>query len=358
MSRGLSLPARSRLIRRSLIGVIIVLLLVIAAAIGWYSYMKSPRATTGPTQLVIIESGTPPRGIGKQLESKGLIRSELAFYIYIRLHGIRDKLQAGTYRLSPTQSLESVVTTLVSGRQDSFSITFYPGATLYDHSNIAVDKRTDVYTMLIKAGYSDSEIKAAFADKYSSPLFTGKPAGTTLEGYVYGDTFVFDTGTSVHDILQRTFDTFWEKIAASGFENKVRTHGLSLYQAITLASIVQREVSDADDQRQVAQVFYLRLKQDMALGSDVTYIYAANQMGTAATPELDSPYNTRIHAGLPPGPIASPGMSALDAVANPAAGDYLYFVAGYDGKTYFSKTNEQHEQNVSDHCKTLCYTNS
>src|SRR5207248_2549788 len=98
--------------------------------------------------------------------------------------------------------------------------------------------------------------------------------------------------------------------------------GLNLYQGITLASIIQREVPGAADQKQVAQVFLTRLGMEMPLGSDVTYQYAAKKMGVTPSPDLDSPYNTRKYPGLPPGPIASPGLTALQAVANPAAGNY------------------------------------
>jgi UPF0755 protein len=90
------------------------------------------------------------------------------------------------------------------------------------------------------------------------------------------------------------------------------------------------------------------------LGSDVTFIYAAKKLGVEATPTLESPYNTRIHPGLPPGPISSPGLSALQAVANPAAGDYTYFLAGDDGKTYFAHTFEEHEANIVNHCQKNC----
>jgi UPF0755 protein len=129
-----------------------------------------------------------------------------------------------------------------------------------------------------------------------------------------------------------------------------------LYEGITLASIVQREASTPADQQQVAQVFYSRLAIGMQLGSDVTYQYIADKTGVARDPGLDSPYNTRRYTGLPPGPIAVPGSSALLAVANPAEGDYLYFLAGDDGATYFARSLAEHEANIVDHCAVNCST--
>jgi UPF0755 protein len=140
-----------------------------------------------------------------------------------------------------------------------------------------------------------------------------------------------------------------------------KTQGLSLYQGITLASIIQREVlsvggatTPTSDQQQVAQVFFSRLTIGMPLGSDVTFIYGAKKLGVEPISTLNSPYNTRIIAGLPPGPISSPGLTALIATAQPADGDYLYFVAGDDGTTHFGRTLVEHEQNVRQYCTIEC----
>jgi UPF0755 protein len=129
---------------------------------------------------------------------------------------------------------------------------------------------------------------------------------------------------------------------------------LTLFQAITLASIIQREDGDASSQSQLAQVFYSRMKAGMTLGSDVTYQYIADKTGVARDPNLDSPYNTRRYAGLPPGPISVPSLSALKAVASPASGNYLYFLSGDDDKIYFARTNAEHEANIAAHCKIKC----
>ena len=142
-----------------------------------------------------------------------------------------------------------------------------------------------------------------------------------------------------------------------------KQQGLTLYEGITLASIVQREsITPPDtsepsaDQKQIAQVFYSRLAAGMTLGSDVTYQYAADKLGVARDVNLDSPYNTRRYKGLPPGPIASPGLTALKAVAAPAAGDYLFFLTGDDNITYFAHTDAEHKANIINHCAKNCST--
>jgi UPF0755 protein len=130
--------------------------------------------------------------------------------------------------------------------------------------------------------------------------------------------------------------------------------GLTVYQGVTLASIVEQEVPGQDDRNQAAQVFLKRLKIGMVLGSDVTAFYGAIKDGVPPSVTYDSPYNTRIHKGLPPGPISNVTDSSLYAVAHPANTDWLYFVAGDDGKTYFAKTEADHEANVSNYCHKLC----
>ncbi|HRN90765.1 MAG TPA: endolytic transglycosylase MltG, partial [Candidatus Saccharibacteria bacterium] len=239
---------------------------------------------------------------------------------------------------------------------EQVDITFYPGATLFDKSDTADNKKLDVQTVLKRAGYNDSEITAAFDKTYNGPLFAGKPVGSDIEGYVYGDTYKFNKNATVEQILQRTFDEFYGVVQKNDLVDKFKSHGLNLYQGITLASIVQREAYNANDQKQVAQVFYSRLAIGMQLGSDVTYQYIADKLGVPRDTNLDSPYNTRRYTGLPPGPIATPGLSALMAVAEPAEGDYLYFLAGDDGKVYFAHTNAEHESNIQKHCQIGCST--
>lgn len=352
------LSRHSRKSYRLIIRVVLVLLAIVvgsaAAAWLWYSVQLKPLASN-KIQLVVVtvENGSTPSQIGTLLKEKSLIRSALAFDVNTRLMGVRGQLQAGTYRLSPGESTTDIINHLVSGKVSEFNLTFFPGATLAEHKKV-----------LLAAGFSDAKIDAAFSKSYTTdaPLFdSSKPAGSDLEGYIYGETYGFSDGVTVEAVLQRTFDEFATVIAENNFIEGFKQRGLNLYQGITLASIIQREVSvpsgtaePSSDQRQVSQVFYTRLDMGMPLGSDVTFIYAAKKLGVPPVSTLESPYNTRIVTGLPPGPIASPGITALRATASPASGDFVYFVAGDDGKTYFARTLEGHEANVSQYCTTEC----
>ena len=361
-------PTNSRIsMRKLLIKVgcvsLAIIIGIIASVFIWYKVqLGSVGSDIGQLKKVTIVSGSSSSQIGDILEEQSIIRSSFVFEVYVRLHGKSGNLKPGVYRLSPAETMPQIVEHLVNGSVDTFNITFYPGATLTDNTS-SEDKKYDVKTVLRDAGYSDTEISTALSKTYDSPLFDGKPSTADLEGYIYGETYTFDAGATVEDILQRTFDEYYQQIEDNNIIAGLSEHGLNLYQGITLASIVQREVSSpagqktpTTDQKQVAQVFYSRLSAGMVLGSDVTYQYIADKTGVARDPSLDSPYNTRLYAGLPPGPIAVPDITSLIAVANPANTDYLYFLSGDDDVTYFAHTYAEHEANITDHCKVKCST--
>ena len=346
------------------VGIVVAIILGVAASVViWYNIQLKPVGNDiGKLDKITIASGSTPSQIGKELEKQSIIRSSAAFDIYTRLYGKSNLLQAGTYRLSPAETTPQIVQHIVNGSIDQFSITFYPGATLTDTTDKPKSKKGDVTTVLENAGYSDAEIAAALSKTYSGPLFDGKPSSADLEGYVYGETYNFNTGVTVEEILQRTFDEFYTEIKDNNLVANFSSHDLSLYQGITLASIIQREVSSSigqkeptQDQKQVAQVFHSRLAIDMPLGSDVTSIYIAHKTGQKEPDYgLVSPYNTRLSIGLPPGPIAVPGITALLAVAQPAATGYLFFLSGDDGAIHFALNDAGHEANRVNYCKEAC----
>ena len=346
----MALPLKKKSPRKKnilwVIGIVVaVVALLVGGGLLWYNVQLSPVDTTNQDKkLVTIVSGTTPDEIGKQLKDEGLIRDRTVFMWYTRIQGVQNSLQAGTYRLSPSESTPKIVEHLTSGKVDTFNIRFLPGATLADN------RKT-----LLGAGYSATEVDEALVASYNSPLFEGKPASADLEGYIYGETYTFGTDTSVKAILEHIFDYYYGVVKDNNLVAQYKAQNLSLYEGITLASIVQREASPGcEDMSQIAQVFYSRLALGMPLGSDVTYQYIADKTGVPRDPNLNSPYNTRRFAGLPPGPIATPGKKALLAVASPAKGDYLYFLSGDDDVTYFARTLNEHEANIANHCKEKC----
>lgn len=337
---------RKRLISFGLASAGLLILVATIATVSWYNWAISPRSHEDHQVRVVVESGDTAASIADTLYEHDLIRSRLAFGIYAQLTGTRSKLQAGGYVLSANQSVASIVEHMTSGKTDEFNITIPPGLTL-----------EDLRDHFKRDGFSDAEITAAFGKSYTHPLLASKPADATLEGYIYPETYRMSADQGLDTLFVRTFDQMYKVMQEGKYLEEYAKRNLTIHQAVTLASIVQKEVKNPVDQKQVAQVFLRRLSIDMPLGSDVTYMYAAEQSGVRATPSLESPYNTRKYRGLPPGPIANMNPSALEAVAFPAAGDFLYFVAGDgvdEGKTFFARTQDEHDANVAAHCHELC----
>lgn len=320
---------------------------VIAAAIAgafWYQWAILPVSTSKSEVRVQIESGASVNSIAAQLENAKLIRSQYAFRIYCQLN-LRDgdTLQSGTFVLAPSQTVSEMVASLTHGKSGEFNVTIPPGLRLDQISRV-----------LVAAGFSQTEVDEAFAATYDKPILRDRPAGADLEGYLFPETYRISVDSTAKQFVARMLDEHYSVLQSNGLVQAFSQRGLTIHQGLTLASIVQKEDGNAANERQIAQVFLLRIQRGMMLGSDVTFIYAAHKLGVEPGVSIDSPYNTRLYKGLPPGPISNMTLSAMSAVADPAQGDYLYFVAGDDGKTYFSRTVEEHEANVAAHCKTLC----
>ena len=244
-------------------------------------------------------------------------------------------------------------------KAEVFQFTIAPGETIFDvKKNLLAVKRGEN-----TPNYTAEEVEAAFSTDYDFEFLKERPAGASLEGYLYPETHEFYATDNAETVLKRFLEEMGKVIEENGLIEKYAGHGLTLFQGVTLASLVQEEsVSNANDQATVAQVFYSRLNYGWRLGSDSTVTYALDVLDpertiyrdNAAALQIDSCYNTRLYAGLPCGPIANPGKSALLAVAEPSDAAYLFFLTGDDGLMYYSYTEAEHNQNIYLHCQVLC----
>lgn len=364
--------AKSNRLATILVAVVILLGIATAVTYGYYRY--NLRSVAGvdidcdssqnivadecDTTKFVVESGSSVDMIAANLKEAGLIRDQLVFQVYVRLNTGNKSLKAGEYEFSKAMSVEEITSALTKGSGGNvFSFTILPGETLIQ-----------IRQKLVAVGYDEEAVKAAFAKEYTdesySWIFEGKPENTSLEGYIYGETYEFYKDENIEEIIETTLEEMARVLAENNLKEKFEANGLNLYQGITLASIVQREANGREEQAKVAKVFYNRLRDDIPLGSDVTVKYAAEIAAengetydsNASVLEIDSPYNTRKYAGLPLGPISNPGLEALLATAEPdeSAANYLYFLTGDDGLMYYSTTDAEHQQNIIDHCQQLC----
>lgn len=337
-------------------------IVVAVGAVTWYADATKARASghdcDGAKSEICVSTkfeildGESTNSIATRLEDSGIIKSSLAFKIYLRVAQRKPILRIGAYELSSTMSVAEIVGELEKGSfADTFRVTFLPGGSINDAKN-----------SLLAAGYPSDEIEDAFAANYDHPAMQDKPANGSIEGYIYGETYEFYAGASVRDVLNRAFDELYSVIQENDLVAKYAAQNLNLYEGITLASVIQKEAYAAD-QPGVAQVFLLRLAKGMTLGSDAIIGYRADQinpnrdktdMSYLNLSVIGCPWNSRHCTGLPPTPISNPGKSALLSVANPAEGDYIYFLTGDDGKMYYARTDAEHNQNAANYCKKMC----
>lgn len=301
-----------------------------------YSDNLRPLDNNPRTYNVVIASGTSDSQIATRLKTAGLIRSSWAFEWYVRSNDLHSKLQAGTYAFSSSQSIPQIVHMLVIGKIVTNLVIILPGQTL-----------AQIRDTFLNAKFAKPAVDAAFnpAAYTGIPALADKPASASLEGFLYPDSYQKDANTDPSVIVREALQEM-DKHLTPDIRTSFAREGLSVYQGVTLASIVEKEVASPGDRAQVAQVFLKRLQMGMPLGSDVTAIYARSVH--------DPRYDTTVNTGLPPGPISNVSDTSLQAVAHPAATDWLYFVSGDNGTTYFSHTLAEHQALTQQYCHKLC----
>ena len=336
--------------------VVIIVGLVLVARQVYQNSLLPINPSSEETVIVAIPPGTSVDEIARLLKSGNTIRSDWAFKRYVISKGIAGSLKAGTYRFKLNQDAKSIAKDLVNGKVAVELFTIFPAQRLDQIRQDFIDKgflAASVDKALQPSNYKDH------------PALASKPATASLEGYLYPDSYQRTADTDVQTIIKASLDEMAKALTPEAVA-AFKSEGLTTYQAITIASIVEQEIptSAAGDRAKAAQVFLKRFRTGVQLGSDVTALYGAVKDGVSLPEDRaravavvishDSLYNTYIHYGLPPGPIGNVTSDGLKAVAFPASTDYLYFVSGDDHITYFSKTLAEHQANVAAHCQLLC----
>jgi UPF0755 protein len=325
---------------------VIVIALVLATIVVRHRFDNDLRAVNNQPQskIVNIAMGMSVNQIADLLHADNLIRSSWAFEWYVRANNVNPNLEAGTYALASDQTTPSIVSILTKGKVATKLVTIIPGQRL-----------DQVKADLINDGFSPAAVNQALQpDQYANlPALADKPPDASLEGLLYPDSFQKTADTEPSVIIQESITEMGHHLTPA-LQAALTQEGLTTYQGIILASIVESEVSNPSDQTQAAQVFLKRLSANMPLGSDVTAYYGSIINGLSPSLTYDSPYNTLLHTGLPPTPISMVNNQALEAVAHPAATSWLYFVTGDNGVTYFSQTAQQQQANTAMYCHKLC----
>jgi len=313
----------------------LVVVLVLAFAI-WFAWAALLPVQPAQATFVLLRPGWSTRHIARDLQQQGVIRSSAAFLMIQYAKGLKT-LKAGEYKFDQRANAIDVWKRLVEGDVYARTVVVPEGFNMYDVANAVEQAGLGPASDFITAAQND--------------LFLVRdldPDAKSLEGYLFPDTYQFTRIDSAHDIaaaMVRRFRREAQKIGLLGNSD--------MHRIVTMASIVEKETADPNERPVVASVYYNRLNRNMALAADPSVIYAAllagRYRGTIYESDLqfDSPYNTYKHAGLPPGPIANPGIASLEAAMHPAQTEFLYFVSDNNGHHRFARDSGEHARNVA-----------
>jgi UPF0755 protein len=317
----------------------LTLLAAIVYGAWWYETRQAVRSAVQPPERFVVPPGSGVKQIGRQLQGLGLVRHPEIFRLLVLERGAAGQLRAGEYELTGRMSLADIVDKMARGDVVRRFLTFPEGLTIDDMAQIVVAR-----------GLASDPFVAVARD--TAPLADLDPKAKDLEGYLFPDTYEIPPRPDAPAAIARqAVERFREKVAPE--LPAVKQSGYTLREVVTLASLVELETAVPAERSRVAAVFLNRLRRRMPLQTDPTVIYAMRKAGSwdgnirKRDLAIDSPYNTYRYPGLPPGPIASPGIDSIQAVLRPAASDELYFVSRNDGSHHFSRTLAEHTRAVN-----------
>lgn len=335
--------------------IFIFIFIVFVAFLGVYFFnVDYPAGTRGETKIINIEKGDSVSIVGKKLEEEGLIKSAFFFNIYSRINNLSTKIKAGSYELDPSQSIKNICERLVAGEvaNREKEIKIIPGWNLDDVGRYLIGNN-----MVLKSDYE--KILSTSLDSWQISIprpdyLKDAPGRANLEGFIFPDTYRIYNDASIEDILEKILNNLDNKLSSEMREDILKQKK-TIYQIMTMASIIEKEVRNAEDMELVSGIFWARVEDGYPLESCATLAYAIGENKKQYSYEdtqIGSPYNTYRNKGLPPGPICNPGLNAIKASIYPKMSDYHYFLNRFDtGETIFSRTYQEHLSNKDKYLK-------
>jgi UPF0755 protein len=336
---------------------ILIIILLAVLLVGFLLYTKgvsSPADKNGQDAVFSVVKGESVNEISENLFNAGLIKSKLYFETYVWKNELEKKLQAGNYVLNPKLNIKEITEIFSQGEvlDDELMIKIIEGWRVDDIDKYLAEKgiiSKNEFSELAKNNY---ELRIPSARDYK--FLDDAPIGANLEGYLFPDTYRIFKDSSAEDIVKKMLDNFDKKLT-SQMRDDVKKQNKTIYEIITMASIVEKEVRTAEDMKIVSGIFWDRVKNGQGLESCATlaYILGVNKpQYSLEDTKIDSPYNTYKNQGLPPSPISNPGLNAIMAAIYPKYTDYNYFLSRPDtGETVFSKTYDEHLGNKAKYLK-------
>lgn len=321
-----------------------LLFILFVGAYATFAPMRIPGTTT-----VEIASGTGSRAIGSLLKSKGLIKSKWIFVSYAAITDSASRLKPGTYEFGGAISISRIVRALVAGESNERTITIPEGWDLADlASYFETVGAYPAETLFAVTGRPPSAPKKEGLPNFRNlpetfPFLRDLPRGATLEGFLFPDTYRIFRDASATEAISKMLENFDKKISPE-LRSEIHDSGRTLLEIITMASLIEKEVANDSDRKIVAGILWKRLNLGIPLQVDATVNYVTGKKGSPNAKDLatKSPYNTYQNRGMPPGPIANPGLGAILAAIHPTKNPYLYYLSTPEGATIFSRSLEEH----------------
>lgn len=313
-----------RMVRIGILAVVIAFLLA-GFVIWWFWGLQAVNPSDSSSRYFVVRVGSTVRQIGTSLKKEGFINDPVVFFLYLKLKGVDRQIQAGDYKLSASMNLEMLVDALTHGTIDIW-VTFPEGMRAEEYSEILKEKIPS---------YNSSWEERLISEN----------------GYLFPDTYLIPKDADVEQTISILKDTFYRKIA----ELELSQEAPNLSEIVTIASLLEREAKTNEERPIISGIIKNRLDAGMALQVDATLQYIKGYdlekkrwWGSVSSSDkrIDSPYNTYLYPGLPPSPIANPGLSALSAAINPAQTDYYYYLHDGSGRIHYAATLFQHNENV------------
>lgn len=319
-----------------------IVFLVLATVTGWLAYNIYLPVTPPGQKFVMLRPGYSTRRIARDLKNAGVIRSFDAFIVWHAFHK-KPSLKAGEYLFDHAANITDIHSRLARGDIYVHTVVVPEGFNMFDIANAIQTAGLGSSTDFLKVATTDTGLISDLA-----------PQATSLEGYLFPNTYNFTRTQAMHEMAAEMVKQFRQVAAQVGLSQDIQ-------KTVTLASIIEKETRVPEERPEVASVYLNRLANHIPLQADPSVIYAELLSGTYGGAlhhndmQFDSAYNTYRHAGLPPGPIANPGRSALEAALHPSETKYFYFVADGNGRHKFATTLEEHNQNVAAFRRSLAH---
>jgi len=334
-----------------------VSLLIIIGGIFRYRAYNVPASQSNLSKLFEVEKNEGAKTISVNLAEAGLIKNKYHFYYYLWRQNLTQKIQAGTYELTPDMPIPEIADKFVNGEiKLAYEKLVIPegftNAKIVERINEIDPKLAKDFEAIIGCACAGQESCACrdLIQKYS--FFESLPVGVDLEGYLFPDTYFVYPEDDAMKLVTKFLNNF-EKKVSSDLINKAESQGKNLHEILTMASIVEKEVRSNEDKKRVAGIFWKRVDDDYLLQSCATLAYILGEdkkQYSIADTQIVSPFNTYQNIGLPPGPVSNPGIKSIEASISPEESDYYFFLSDpKTGETVFSKTLEEHNSNKYKH---------